>query len=161
LEELEENERRRERMKRRKWIHLFLPVALFLVLASCHTRRVSDIKPNMTKEEVASLWGRTPLVTHKTVDGKTVEIWEYHFSGSGSVCRVTFSDERVAATQCSPLRAGTYYSFHRRGKPFRAEFVREGYFARLADALKLGEVKSEAKPKAGWLGRIPPRTMDC
>jgi hypothetical protein len=160
-------------MKRRKWIHLFLPVALFLVLASCHTRRVSDIKPNMTKEEVASLWGRTPLVTHKTVDGKTVEIWEYHFSGSGSVCSITFSQERVEGAQCRPVRVGTYYSYSPQEQD-RAEaragersLVREGYFAmELADALKIGEVNSEAEaesrlaslgiaPKNGWIADYP------
>ena len=96
-------------MERKKIIYLFLLVALILVFSSCHSRHVSDIKPNMTKEEVASLWGKTPLVTHSTVNGKTVEIWEYHFSSSDSVCWVTFAPERVAATQCRPLRGGTYW----------------------------------------------------
>jgi hypothetical protein len=160
-------------MERKKWIHLFLLVVLSLVLASCHPRRVSDIKPNMTKEEVASLWGRTPLVTHKTVDGKAVEIWEYHFSGSGSVCSVTFSQERVESTQCRPVRVGTYYSYSQQEQD-RAEaragersLVREGYFAmELADVLKIGEVKSEAEaesrlaslgiaPKNGWIADYP------
>ena len=160
-------------MERKQWIHLFLLVALFLLLVSCHTRRVSDIKPNMTKEEVASLWGRTPLVTHKTVDGKTVEIWEYHFSSSGSVCSITFSQERVEGAQCRPVRVGTYYSYSPQEQD-RAEaragersLVREGYFAmELADALKIGEVNSEAEaesrlaslgiaPKNGWIADYP------
>jgi len=160
-------------MKRKKIIYLFLLVALFLVFSSCHARRVSDIKPNMTKEEVASLWGKTSLVTHKTVDEKAVEIWEYHFSGSDSICWVTFSQERVEGTQCRPVRVGTYYSYSQQGQD-RVEaragersLVREGYFAmELAEVLKIGEVKSEAEaesklaslgiaPKNGWIADYP------
>jgi len=160
-------------MERKNLIHLFLLAVLFLVFVSCHSRRVSDIKPNMTKEDVASLWGKTPLVTHKTVDEKAVEIWEYHFSGSGSICRVTFSDERVASTQCRPLRVGTYYSYSQPGQD-KAEarsgepsLVREGYFAmELAEVLKIEEVESEAEaesrlaslgiaPKSGWIADYP------
>jgi hypothetical protein len=160
-------------MEKRKLIYLFLWVALFLVISSCHPRRVSDIKPNMTKEEVASLWGKTPLVTHKTVDGKAVETWEYHFSGSGSICSVTFSQERVEGTECRPARSGTYYVYSQQGEnkaePRAGErgLVREGYFAiELADVLKIGEVKSEAEaesrlasvgiaPKNGWIADYP------
>jgi len=123
----------------------------------------------MTREEVASLWGKTPLVTHKTVDEKAVEIWEYHFSGSGSVCQVTFSDERVAATQCQPLRSGTYYSYSQPEEVRSGEqsLVREGYFAmELTQALKVGEVESEEEaeslltslgivPKNGWIADYP------
>jgi len=160
-------------MERKKKIHLVLLVALALVFVSCHPRRVSDIKPNMTKEEVASLWGKTPLVTLKTVDGKAVEIWEYHFSGSGSICRVTFSQERVEGTQCRPARVGTYYSYSQQGQD-RAEarsgeqsMVREGYFAmELAEVLNIKDVKSEAEaesklaslgiaPKNGWIADYP------
>jgi hypothetical protein len=158
-------------MGRKKFIYLFLLVGFFLVFSSCHSRHVSDIKPNMTKEEVASLWGKTPLVTSGTVNGKTVEIWEYHFSSSDSLCSVTFSQERVASTQCRPLRSGTYYS--RPGQtqagPGASErsLVREGYFAmELAEVLKIGEVKSEAEaesrlasvgiaPKNGWIADYP------
>jgi hypothetical protein len=160
-------------MERKRIIYLFLLVVLALVFSSCHPRRVSDIKPNMTKEEVASLWGKTPLVTQKTVDEKPVEIWEYHFSGSGSVCQVTFSEERVTATQCRPVRSGTYYVYSQPGEnkadPRSGErsLVREGYFAmELADVLKIGEVKSEAEaesrlasvgiaPKNGWIADYP------
>ncbi len=156
-------------MERKSLVHLFLLVAFFLVFVSCHARRVSDIKPNMTKEEVASLWGKTPLVTQKTVDEKAVEIWEYHFSGSGSVCQVTFSQERVTATQCQPVRGGTYYSYSQpaEARPSERSLVREGYFAmELAEALKIGEVKSEAEaesrlasvgiaPKNGWIADYP------
>jgi hypothetical protein len=160
-------------MERRKWIHLFLLVVLFLFLVSCHPRRVSDIKPNMTKEEVASLWGKTPLVTNKTVDGKAVEAWEYHFFNSDSICQVTFSDERVTATQCRPTRLGTYYSYSEQGQG-RAEaregerrLVREGYFAmELAEVLMIEGVKSEAEaesklaslgiaPRNGWIADYP------
>jgi hypothetical protein len=156
-------------MERKNLVHLFLLFALFLVISSCHSRRVSDIKPNMTKEEVTSLWGKTPLVTQKTVDEKAVEIWEYHFSGSGSVCQVTFSQERVTATQCQPVRGGTYYSYSQpaEARPSERSLVREGYFAmELAEALKIGEVKSEAEaesrlasvgiaPKNGWIADYP------
>jgi hypothetical protein len=160
-------------MERKNLVHLFLPVVLFLFFVSCHARRVSDIKPNMTKEEVASLWGKTPLVTHKTVDEKAVEIWEYHFSGSGSDCWITFSQERVEGTQCRPVRVGTYYSYSQQGQD-RVEapvgersLVREGYFAmELAEVLKIGEVNSEAEaesrlaslgiaPKNGWIADYP------
>jgi hypothetical protein len=160
-------------MGRKQFIYLFLSVGLFLVFASCHPRRVSDIKPNMTKEEVASLWGRTPLVTYKPVDGKAVETWEYHFSNSDSICSITFSQERVVATQCRPLRGGTYYSYsqpgqNKAGSPqSERSLVREGFFAmELAEVLKVGEVKSEAEaesrlaslgiaPKNGWIADFP------
>ncbi len=70
-----------------KWI-VCLPlfVVLALISSSCHPRHVSDIKPNMTKEEVVSLWGKTDLITYKTSNGKTVETWEYYFSNADSVC---------------------------------------------------------------------------
>jgi hypothetical protein len=160
-------------MAKKQFIYLFLSVSLFLVFASCHPRHVSDIKPNMTKEEVASLWGRTPLVTYKTVDGKAVETWEYNFSNSDSICWITFSQERVVATQCRPLRGRTYYSYSQPGQdqagPRASEqsLVREGYFAmELAEVLKVGEVKSEAEaesrlaslgiaPKNGWIADFP------
>jgi hypothetical protein len=51
-------------MERMEIIYLFPLVCFIPVFSSCHPRHVSDIKPNMTKEEVASLWGRTPLLTH-------------------------------------------------------------------------------------------------
>jgi hypothetical protein len=160
-------------MERKRIIYLFLLVVFILVFSSCHPRHVSDIKPNMTKEEVASLWGKTPLVTQKTIDGKAVEIWEYHFSNSDSICSVTFSQERVAATQCRPLGGGTYLSHSQPGQtqagPSASEgsLVREGYFAmELAEVLKIGEVKSEAEaesrltsvgiaPKNGWIADYP------
>ena len=160
-------------MERKKFICLFLLGALFLVLSSCHPRRVSDIKPNMTREEVASLWGKTPLVTQKTVDERPVEIWEYHFSGSGSVCWVTFSEDRVTTAQCRPQRVGTYWSSSQPGQsqagPPLSErsLVREGYFAvGLAEVLKIGQVENEAEaesklasagiaPKNGWIADYP------
>lgn len=160
-------------MDPKKFLYLFLLCVLFLVISSCHARRVSDIKPNMTKEEVASLWGRTPLVTYKAVDGKAVEIWEYHFSSSDSICSVTFSQERVTTTQCRPVRGGTYYSYSPSGQnkagPRAREqsLVREGYFAmELTEVLNMGEVRSEAEaesrlasvgisPKNGWIADYP------
>jgi hypothetical protein len=162
-----------EEMGRKRIVCLFLFVVVVLVLSSCHPRRASDIKPNMTKEEVLALWGKTPLITTKTVDGKTIEIWEYHFLGSNSACSITFSQDRVASTQCRPLqREGYgYYSQSGQGRPgappVQQKLVREGFFAvKLAEALKVGEVKSEAEaesklasagvfPKNGWIADYP------
>jgi hypothetical protein len=160
-------------MERKKIIYLFLLVALVLVFSSCHPRHVSDVKPNMTKEEVASLWGKTPLINYGTINGKSVETWEYHFSNSNSICRVTFSQDGVVSTQCHPLRAGTYRYYSQPGQnkagppPSERSLVREGYFAmELAEVLKIGEVKSEAEaesrlasvgiaPKNGWIADYP------
>jgi hypothetical protein len=160
-------------MERKKIIYLFLLVTLVLVFSSCHPRHVSDVKPNMTKEKVTSLWGKTPLITHGTNDGKAVETWEYHFSNSGSICRVTFSQERVVSTQCNPLRAGTYWYDSQPGQnkagppPIERGLIREGYFAmELAEVLEIGEVESEAEaesrlaslgiaPKNGWIADYP------
>ena len=160
-------------MERKRVIYLFLLVVLTLALSSCHPRHVSDIKANMTKEEVASVWGRTPRVTTGTVNGKAVETWEYHFATSDSVCWVTFSQDRVASTQCRPLRAGTTWYYAQPGQskagppPGEQNLVREGAFAmELAEVLKIGEVKSEAEaeskltsvgisPKNGWIADYP------
>jgi hypothetical protein len=98
-------------MERERIIYLFLLFVLILVFSSCHPRHVSDIKPNMTKEEVVSLWGRTDLISFRTVNGKAVETWEYHFSNTNSICWVTFSQDRVVATQCRPLRGGYRYPY--------------------------------------------------
>lgn len=90
-----------------QWLFVF--AGLILILSSCHPRRVSDIRPNMTKEEVVSHWGSTPLVTHKTADGKAVETWEYHFTNTDSVCWVTFSQDRVVRTECRRQPRRYYY----------------------------------------------------
>jgi hypothetical protein len=96
-------------MEKKRIMYLFLFVALIFVFSSCHPRHVSDIKPNMTKEEVVSLWGKTDLITHKPVNGKTIETWEYHFSNTNSICFVTFSQDRVVATECRrPPQVGYY-----------------------------------------------------
>jgi len=99
-------------MERKRIICLFLFVVLILVFSSCHSRHVSDIKPAMTKKEVVSLWGRTDLITYKTTNGTTLETWEYRFAGSGSICRITFIQDRVAANpQCDrPPVEERYYS---------------------------------------------------
>ena len=160
-------------MERKRIIYLVLLVALALVLSSCHPRHVSDIKPNMTKEQVASLWGKTPLVTTRAVGGKSVETWEYNFSNSDSVCWVTFSQDRVTSTQCRPMRGGATWYEAQRGQskagppPGDQNLVREGAFAmELAAVLKLGEAKNEAEaenkltsagiaPKKGWIADYP------
>jgi hypothetical protein len=77
-------------------------VVLILVFSSCHARRVSDIKHGMKKDQVISLWGETNLISHKTINGTTLEIWEYHFASSDSTCRVTFIQDRVATSECRP-----------------------------------------------------------
>jgi len=148
-------------------------VVLILIFSSCHPRHVSDIKPNMTKEEVVSLWGKTDLISYGTVNGRATETWEYHFLNSNSICWVTFSQDRVVATQCRPLRGGRYwyYSQSEQNKPgppsIEQGLIREGSFAiKLAEALKIGPVKSEAEaenmlasvgiaPKNGWIADYP------
>jgi len=160
-------------MEGKRIVCLFVFAVLILVFSSCHPRHVSDIKPNMAKEEVASLWGRTPLVTYRTVNGKSVETWEYHFSNTDSICWVTFSQDRVVATQCQPLRGGTYWGYSRSEQnkpgppPTGQSLVREGSFAvKLAEALKIGPVRSEAEaksrlasmgiaPRNGWIADYP------
>ena len=95
-------------MERKRIIGLFFFVVLILILSSCHPRHASDIKPNMTKGEVVSFWGETPLITYKTGNGKTYETWEYHFATTDSICWVAFLEDRVVSTQCRPLRRGYY-----------------------------------------------------
>ena len=90
-------------MEKKKIICLFLFVVLILVSSSCHSRNISDIKPAMTKEKVVSLWGPTNLITYKNANGFTLEIWEYHFTSSDSICSIIFVQDRVARTECRPL----------------------------------------------------------
>jgi len=87
-------------MKTRTMGHALFFVAFILIFSSCHPRNASDIRPNMTKEEVVALWGGTSLITYKTVDGKTYETWEYHFATTDSNCWVTFFQDRVVSTNC-------------------------------------------------------------
>ena len=105
-------------MKKKRICTLLFFAVLTLVLSSCHTRHVSDIRPNMTKEDAVSLWGSTDLITFKTVNGKTVETWEYHFAASNSVCWITFIENRVTNTGCKqrpqyyyPYPYGYYYRY--------------------------------------------------
>ena len=160
-------------MGRKRIICLFLFAVLIFVFASCHPRHVSDIRPNMTKEEVVSLWGKTDLISFRTVNGKAVETWEYHFSNTSSLCWVTFSQDRVVATQCRPLRGGRYRYYAQpepnltEAPPAGQSLVREGSFAaKLVEALKIGPVKSEAEaestlssmgiaPHNGWIADYP------
>jgi hypothetical protein len=91
-------------MEKKKIICLLLFVFLILVSSSCQTRNISDIKPAMTKEKVISLWGPTELISRKNVNGLgTLEIWEYHFEASDTICSVIFVQDRVARTECRPL----------------------------------------------------------
>ena len=106
-------------MERKRMICAVLFVVLIVVLSSCHPRHVSDIKHAMTKEEVISLWGPTNLITYKTVNGTTLETWEYHFATSGSVCWITFIQDRIAATpQCRNLPAGEGYYYQSEGQSY-------------------------------------------
>ena len=89
-------------MEKKKIICLFLFVVLILVSSSCHSRNISDIKPAMTKEKVVSMWGPTNLITYKNANGFTLEIWEYHFSSTNSICSIIFVQDRVARTECRP-----------------------------------------------------------
>ena len=95
-------------MEKRKVVCLFLFVVLILVSSSCHSRNISDIKPAMTKEKVVSLWGPTNLITYKNANGFTLEIWEYHFTSSDSICSIIFVQDRVARTECRPLERRQY-----------------------------------------------------
>jgi hypothetical protein len=85
-------------MGRKMIVWVFL---LAVLISSCSTRQITDIKPAMTKNEVISAWGATNLVTFKQAEGMTLEIWEYHFATSASVCRVTFVQDRVVRTECA------------------------------------------------------------
>jgi hypothetical protein len=100
-------------MKIERIAYLFLFVGLILIFSSCHPRHVSDIKPNMTREEVVSLWGKTDLITHRIVKGKTLETWEYNFSNTDSICLVTFSQDKVVGTECrqQPRPKPYYYTY--------------------------------------------------
>jgi len=160
-------------MERKRILCLFLFIVLVLIFSSCHPRHVSDIKPAMTKEEVVSSWGKTELITYKTVNGKTLETWEYHFASSDSICRITFVDDRVAGNpQCGrPPVEGGYYSQRGQTKPgsgpIERSFVREGFLAmNLVDALKIGPAKNEPgaesilaslgiAPQKGWIADYP------
>lgn len=77
---------------------VFVWVTLFLI--SCHVRYPSDIRPGMTMEDVIRVWGRTYLITHQIREGKQVEVWDYHFGTTGSVCRIVFHEDKVINTQC-------------------------------------------------------------
>jgi len=90
-------------MEKKKIVCLFLFVVLIVVFSSCHSRSITDIKPAMTKEKVISLWGSTNLISQKNVEGLgAVEIWEYHFESSDTICSVIFVQNRVARTECRP-----------------------------------------------------------
>ncbi len=99
-----------EEMKKERIHYIFLFIGFVLVLSSCHPRHVSDIRPNMTKEEVISLWGTTDLITYSTANGKNLETWEYHFASSNSICWITFVQDRVTNTRCQQ-RPRYYYSY--------------------------------------------------
>jgi hypothetical protein len=90
-------------MEKKKIVCLFLFVLLILVFSSCSSRQITDIKPAMTKEKVISLWGPTNLITYKNAEGLgTLEIWDYHFAASNSICSVIFVQDRVVRTECRP-----------------------------------------------------------
>ncbi len=88
-------------MENKKIVCLLIMVALVFVFTSCHTRSLSDVKPAMTKEQVISLWGTTNLITHRNVEGLgDMEIWDYHFASSDTICSVIFVQNRVARVEC-------------------------------------------------------------
>ncbi len=106
-------------MDRKRVICLFLFIVLILVFSACHPRHVSDIKLSMTKDEVVSLWGRTALITYKATDGTNLETWEYHFGSSGSICRITFNQDRVTdIPQCDRSPGGRWYYSQFEGQPY-------------------------------------------
>jgi hypothetical protein len=85
---------------RKKVIFSLLSVWMVLLLASCHVRHPSDIRPGMTKEDVIRAWGGTYLPTQQIREGKQVEVWEYRFANTGAVCRIVFYQDRVTTTEC-------------------------------------------------------------
>ena len=90
-------------MGKKKIVCVIPFVFLSLVFCSCHSRNISDIKPAMTKEKVISLWGPTELISRKNVEGLgPLEIWEYHFESSDTICSVIFVQDKVARTECRP-----------------------------------------------------------
>ena len=106
-------------MGKKSILILCLLVVLILISSSCHPRRVSDIRANMTKEDVVSAWGGTNLITHETTDGTNLEIWEYHFAGSDSICQVTFVQDRVTGTpQCHRPPAKERYYVQSESPPY-------------------------------------------
>jgi len=106
-------------MQRKRLVCLFSMVILLLVFSSCHRRHISDIKPTMTKEEVISLWGQTPMITYKTTNGTTFETWEYHFSSSGSICQITFNQDRVTDTpKCDRSPRRQWFVARLEGQPY-------------------------------------------
>jgi hypothetical protein len=51
----------------------------------------------MTKEKGISLRGTTNLISHKNIEALgDVEIWQYHFESSDTICSVIFVQNRVA-----------------------------------------------------------------
>ena len=112
-------------MKRKSIYYGFFLIALIFAFSSCHPRHASDIKPNMTKADVVSLWGKTNLITYNTVNGKTVETWEYHFGFTDSICWITFAEDRVTSTRCRQ-RPTYYYGYpYRYYYPYRYPY---GYY---------------------------------
>jgi hypothetical protein len=110
-------------MQGKRIVWLFSFIVLTLVFSSCHRRHVADIKPAMTKAEVISVWGQTPIITYKTTSGITFETWEYHFSSSGSICRITFNQDRVTGTpQCDRSPGRTWYYAQLEGQPYRERY---------------------------------------
>ena len=89
-----------EGVMKKKVILSLLSIWMVLLLASCHVRHPSDIRPGMTKEDVVRVWGGTYYPTQQIRDGKQVEVWEYQFSNTGAVCRIVFYQDRVTTTQC-------------------------------------------------------------
>jgi uncharacterized protein (DUF1330 family) len=81
---------------RRQLIFILVLIWAALVLASCHPRHASDIRPGMTKEDVVRTWGAKYLIR----EGKPYETWEYHFATSESICIVTFHEDRVVRANC-------------------------------------------------------------
>jgi len=65
---------------------LSISLCFYSRLSSCHSRNISDIKSAMTKRKSDFLVGANKPITHKDADGFTLEIWDYHFASSDSIC---------------------------------------------------------------------------
>ena len=80
---------------RKRVIFALLFMGMILLLASCHVRRPYDVRPGMTKENVARAWGGAYLPTQQIREGRRVEVWEYRFVNTGAVRRIVFHQDMV------------------------------------------------------------------
>ena len=79
-----------------KILLLLISFSVILFLSSACRKPISHFQPGMTKEDVISAWGNTPLKTFKILDDKTYEIWQYNFRNG--ICYIVFKNNQMIAT---------------------------------------------------------------